>query len=60
MRIGHLILDDLWGLARILREDDDLDVGEVGNGVEGGVECRVEPPRDKRGDTKPDEEGIAS
>jgi hypothetical protein len=33
-RIGDLILDDLRRLSGIFRVDDDLNVGEIGNGIE--------------------------
>ena len=39
-RIGDLILDHLRRLARILGVDDDLNVGEIGDGVERHVRDR--------------------
>ena len=40
-RVGDLVLDDARRLAGILGEDDDLHVGEIGNGVERRVRHRV-------------------
>ena len=34
-RVGHLLLDDLRPLSGVVRPDDDLDVGEVRDGVDG-------------------------
>ena len=46
-RIGDLVLDHLRRLARIFRVDDDLRVGEIGDGVERQVDaahrCRRRP-----------------
>ena len=42
-RKGHLVLDHLGGLPRVLGEDDHLHVRQVGDGVEGGVGHGVEP-----------------
>ena len=44
-RIGDLVLDHLRRLAGIFGVDDDLRVGEVGNGVERQMEQRVEAGR---------------
>ena len=39
-RIGDLVLDDFWGLAGVVGQDDDLHVGKVGNRVDLDVEHR--------------------
>ncbi len=45
-RVGHLVLDHLRRLARVLGVDDDLDVGEIGDGVEAGGRDRPHPAED--------------
>jgi len=49
-----LILDDLRGLARILGVDDDLRIGEVGNGIERNACDGIEPG--ERGKRRPDQD----
>ena len=41
-RIGDLVLDHLRRLARILGVDDDLRVGEIGDGIERQMQQRIE------------------
>ena len=45
-RIGDLVLDHLRRLARIFGVDDDLRIGEVGNGIERQMKNRIESRRD--------------
>ena len=45
-RIGDLVLDHLRRLSRIFGVDDDLRVGEIGDGVERQVQQRIEPGSD--------------
>ncbi len=52
-RIGDLIFDDLRRLPRIFRVDDDLDIGEIGNGVERQCMKRIETCAN--GESGPDE-----
>ena len=47
-RISDLVLDDVGRLAREVGDDDDLNVGEVGDGVDAAVatpKCRRLPRR---------------
>ena len=44
-RVGDLVLDHLRRLARIFRVDDDLGVGEVGDGIERQMDQRVDAGR---------------
>ena len=44
-RIGDLVLDHLRRLAGILGVDDDLGVGEVGDGIERHMADRIEAGR---------------
>ncbi len=54
-RVSHLVLHDLWRLARPFGVNDHLRIGEIGNGVEGDVPQRIdaaehEPDRRKQDD----------
>ena len=44
-RVGHLVFDQARRLPRVLRVDDDLDIGEVGNRVERCPVQRVDADR---------------
>ena len=52
-RIGQLVLDHLRRLTGIFGVDDDLDVGQIGNGVEPGGRDR--PPPTDDGEDHPDD-----
>ena len=43
--VRHLVFDDARRLARILRVDDDLDIGQVGDGVERCAGQRIDAGR---------------
>ncbi len=57
-RIGDLVLDDLRRLARILGVDDDLDVREVGQGVERRLDDRVDAADRDEHRRQDDEEAV--
>ncbi len=56
-RIGHLVFEDV-GAPVPPRIDDDLGVGEVGDGVDGNVAERVHGVADGGGGGQKDQEGI--
>ena len=56
--VGHLLLDDLRPLPRVFGLDDDLDVGEVGDGVDGRVQRRPRPARDEEAGEEGDQEAV--
>ncbi len=58
-RIGDLILDDLRRLPRKLGVNDDLRVGEVGNGVERHAVNRIDAEHGHEQRGEPDEKDIA-
>ena len=57
--ISDLILDHLRRLAGVLGVDDDLDVGEVGNGVERHARDRVDAGQGDEDRRKADQENVA-
>jgi hypothetical protein len=58
-RIGHLVFDDLWRLARIFGVDDDLGVREIRNGIQRRLEHRVDTDADDEQRRKQDQEDVA-
>ncbi len=58
-RIGDLVLDHLWRLARVVGVDDHLHVREVGQRVERGVLDRVETAADQEQRGQQHQEDIA-
>jgi len=48
-RIGDLILDHLRCLPGIPGEDDHLDIGKIGNGIDRGIFQRIEAADDQKG-----------
>ena len=58
-RIGDLVLDDLRGLAGVLGEDDDLDIGEVGDGIDRGIPQGIDPADDHEQGQQDDQEFVA-
>src|ERR1700736_2806927 len=58
-RISHLILDHLWRLTGILRVDDHLNIGEVGNGIERHARDCVDSGHGDEDRSEADQEGVA-
>ena len=58
-RIGDLVLDHLRRLAGILGVDDDLHVGEVGDGIERHARDRVDAGERHEDRGKPDQKDVA-
>ena len=58
-RIGDLVLDHLRRLARILGVDDDLNVGEVGDGVERHARDGIDAGKRHEDGREPDQEDVA-
>src|SRR5262249_19309378 len=58
-RVCDLVLDDLWRLPRVLRVDDHLNVGEIGNGVERHALKRIEARKRNEDRCQPYEEDVA-
>ena len=56
--IGHLVLDDLGGLTRIVREDDHLHIRQIGQRVERHRPHRIDPTQDDRDGPQEDENAI--
>ena len=56
--IGDLIFDDARGLAGILGKDDDLHIGQIGDGIERDLADRINSTEDNDGHQHQDEELI--